>query len=161
MLDDVRKAVGKEAPDIVNPVIDKAEADGKITAAQAKRLHDTVANLVAGPPRRPPAAPRPARRGRARGHPRCLRGPCRADVDIAKPIIDEAVADKKITQAQSDQITDILGHKPSSASPARAGTRSRPRAPASSRPLPAGRRPPPDQAPGSASGTPYVPSSPA
>ena len=75
VLEDVHSAVAKQAPDIVGPVIDKAESDGKITAAQADKLRDAVGNLVGGKPRGgPPRGLAPARRRRARGAARRLRG---------------------------------------------------------------------------------------
>ena len=111
VLEDVRKAVAKEASDIVNPVIDKAEADGKITAAQAKRLHDTVGKLVGGPPRRPHRRVLDLRDEDVREviHD-AFEALAAKTPDIAKPIIDKAVADKKITEAEADQIRELQGH---------------------------------------------------
>src|SRR6185503_5249628 len=82
---------------------------------------------------------------------------------IAKPIIDKAVADKKITQKQADQITDMLSHK------LEFGMHGHREGPGPGRGhgpppglFPPGGPPPPDQAPGSSvPATPSVPSSPA
>ena len=48
VLDDIRKAVAKQAPDIAGPVIDKAESDNKITAEQADKLRQAAADIAAG-----------------------------------------------------------------------------------------------------------------
>ena len=110
MLEDIHAAVAKQAPDIVGPVIDKAEQDGKITAAQADRLRDAV-----GEPGRRQAARRPAADARRCATPTCAR--CcttpsrrspRSGPAIAKPIIDKALADKKITEAQADQLRELM-----------------------------------------------------
>jgi hypothetical protein len=112
VLDDIRKAVAKEAPAVVNPVIDKAETDGKITAAQADRLRDTVGKLAGGGP--PPDRPLRMLPLRDKDVREVIRDAFEAlaakTSDIAKPIIDEAVADKKITEAQADQIRRFQGH---------------------------------------------------
>ena len=113
MFEDVHAAVAKQASDIAGPVIDKAEKDGKITAAQADDLRDVVGGKLAGKPGSGPP-PKPDLRD--------------ADVrevledafdaiakkrsEIAKPIIDKAVADKKITEAQADRLRSMLNrHK--------------------------------------------------
>ena len=48
MLEDIRDAVAKQAPDIAGPVIDKAESDDKITAAQADKLRQAAQDLADG-----------------------------------------------------------------------------------------------------------------
>ena len=111
MLDDVRAAVAKQAPGITDPMIDKAESDGKITKAQADKLRETTKSLTAG---KPP-------KGRLDLDLRdadvrdvvhdSFEAVAKQTPKIAKPIIDKAVADKKITQKQADQITDMLSHK--------------------------------------------------
>ena len=113
VLEDVHSAVAKQAPDIAGPVIDKAEQDGKITSAQADKLRDAV-----GAERRQAAGRQAARR------PAAMLPLRDADVrevlhdafeaiaakraEIAKPIIDKAVADKKITETQADQLRKLL-----------------------------------------------------
>ena len=110
MLKDIRDAVAKQAPDIAGPVIDKAEQDGKITDAQADKLRQAAQDIADGK--------RPDIRGLGRD----------ADVQevihdafaaahekapgIAEPIIDKAVADKKITEAQADRIREMVRRKP-------------------------------------------------
>lgn len=113
VFEDVHEAVAKQAPDIAGPVIDKAEKDGKITAAQADDLRDAAGGKLPGKPGSGPP-PKPDLRD--------------ADVrevledsfdaiakkrsEIAKPIIDKAVADKKITEAQADRLRSMLNrHK--------------------------------------------------
>jgi hypothetical protein len=111
VLEDIREAVAKEAPAVVNPVIDKAEQDGKITAAQADRLRDTVGRLAGGgpPPGRPPRMLDLRDKDvRAVIHD-AFEALAAKTSDIAKPIIDKAVADKKITEAQAEQIRKFQG----------------------------------------------------
>ena len=126
VLEDIHSAVAKQAADIVGPVIDKAEQDGKITAAQAgqaaRRGRGSGRRQAA---RRPAADASAARRRRARGAARRLRGNrARSAPEIAKPIIDKALADKKITESQANQLRKLmsrdkggfpgprLGHRP-------------------------------------------------
>lgn len=111
VLEDIRAAVAKEAPDVVRPVIDKAEDDGKITAAQADRLRDAVGNLVGGKPRGAPPRDLDLRDEDVR---EVIHDAFEAlgakTTEIAKPIIDKAVADDKITEAQADRIRDMQRH---------------------------------------------------
>ena len=108
VLEDIHAAVAKQAPDIVGPVIDKAEQDGKITAAQADRLRD-----AAGEPGRRQAARRPPRMLDLRDEDvrevlhDAFEALAAKTPGIAKPIIDKAVEDKKITEAQADQLRDM------------------------------------------------------
>jgi hypothetical protein len=166
MLDDVRAAVAKQAPAVTGPIIDKAESDGKITKAQADKLRETTKALTGG---KPPE-------GRLDLDLRdadvrtvvhdAFEAVAKQTPKIAKPIIDKAVADKKITQKQADQITGMLSHKlefgvhrhgPGELGPGFGrGHRPPPGL------FPPGGPPPPDQAPGSSvPATPSVPSSPA
>ena len=48
VLEDIRDAVGKQAPEIAGPVIDKAENDNKITSAQADALRKAADDIAAG-----------------------------------------------------------------------------------------------------------------
>jgi hypothetical protein len=97
----VRKAIGAKAPDIAKPVIDKAVSDNDISQAQADRLSNVVADkrLSEADAKAlfsdPKAAPVffDVKAAIARQAP-----------DIAKPIVDQAVSDKKITSAQGDQL---------------------------------------------------------
>ena len=110
VLDDIRDAVAKQAPDIAGPVIDKAEKDGKITADQAAKLRQAAQDIADGK--------RPDIRGLGRD----------ADVQdvihdafaaahdkvpgIAEPIIKKAVDDKQITEAQADRIREMVRRGP-------------------------------------------------
>ena len=106
VLDDIRKAVAKQAPDIAGPVIDKAESDKKITAEQADKLRQAAADIAAGK--------RPDIRafGRDADVHEVIHDAFRAAAEkapgIAAPIIEQAVSDKKITQAQADRITQLV-----------------------------------------------------
>jgi hypothetical protein len=108
VLEDIRAAVGKQAADIAGPVIDKAEDDDKITAAQADRLRDAVGDLVGGKPRGAPPRLLELRDSDVREVLHDVFEAIAAKTPgIAKPIIDKAVADKKITEAQADQIRSM------------------------------------------------------
>jgi hypothetical protein len=89
-------------------VIDKAEQDGKITAAQADRLRDSLGKLVAGKPHGAPPRMLDLRDADVR---EVLHDAFEAlgakHAAIAKPIIDKALAGKKITEAQADQLRDM------------------------------------------------------
>jgi hypothetical protein len=109
VIGDIAQAIAKQAPSVAGPIIDQARSDGKITSAQVDQLKSAAADIAAGGPRA------------AFGH-----GALMADADvraivrdviealakqapsIAKPIIDQAVADKKLTQAQADEITEHI-----------------------------------------------------
>ena len=108
VLDDIHAAVAKQAPDIVKPVIDKAEQDGKITAAQADRLRDSLGKLIGGKPRGGPPRLLDMRDSDVR---EVLHDAFEAlaakHAAIAKPIIDKALADNKITEAQADQLRSL------------------------------------------------------
>jgi hypothetical protein len=108
VLEDVHAAVAKQAPDIVKPVIDEAEQDGKITAAQADRLRDLTASLTAGKPRGGPPRKLDLRDEDVREvlHD-AFEAVAAKTPGIAKPIIDKAVEDKKITEAQADQLKNM------------------------------------------------------
>jgi hypothetical protein len=89
-------------------VIDKAEDDDKITAAQADRLRDAVGDLVGGKPRGAPPRLLELRDSDVREVLHDVFEAIAAKTPgIAKPIIDKAVADKKITEAQADQIRSM------------------------------------------------------
>ena len=118
MLEDIREAVAKQAPEIAGPVIDKAEQDGKITEAQADKLRQAAQDLADGK--------RPDIRGLGRDadvheviHDAFAAAAEKAP-GIAEPIIDKAVADKKITEAQADRIRAMVkrGARPSGPGPA-------------------------------------------
>jgi hypothetical protein len=97
----VRQAIAAKAPDIAKPVIDKAVSDGDISQAQADRLSKVVADT------RLSQADAKALYSDAKAAPVFFdvkAAIARQAPDIAKPIVDKAVSDKKITQAQGDQL---------------------------------------------------------
>jgi hypothetical protein len=108
VLEDVHAAVAKQAPDIIEPVIDDAEQDGKITAAQADRLREAADTLFAGKPRGGPPRKLDLRDEDVREilHD-AFEAVAAKTPGIAKPIIDKAVEDKKITEAQADQLRNM------------------------------------------------------
>jgi len=158
VLEGVRAAVAKQAPGITDPIIDKAESDGKITKAQADKLRETAKSLGAGKPPKPLDLDLRDADVRTVVHD-AFEAVAKQTPKIAKPIIDQAVGDKKITQKQADQITDMLSNKHRRGlhvgpGPGRGHKRHGFGPPAGP--------PPPGQAPGSSQpATPSVPSSPA
>ena len=110
VLKDVRDAVADQAPAIAGPVIDKAENDGKITEAQADKLRQAAQDLADGK--------RPDIRGLGRDEDvrAVIKDAFAAAHDkapgIAAPIIDKAVADDKITEAQADRIRQLVRRGP-------------------------------------------------
>jgi hypothetical protein len=98
---DVRTAIAAKAPDIARPVLDKAVSDGDISQAQADRLASIVADkrLASADARGlfndPKAAPVffEVKAAIAREAP-----------GLAKPVVDKAVADNKLTRAQGDAL---------------------------------------------------------
>ena len=124
VLEDVHEAVAKQADDIAGPIIDKAEQDGKITAAQADRLRDAAGSLAAGKPRgiRPRNLELRDEDVREVLHD-VFEAIAAKTPDIAKPIIDKAVEDKKITEAQADQLRNMQRRFKSGPGPATAAAR--------------------------------------
>ena len=111
VLEDVHAAVAKQADDIAGPIIDKAEQDGKITAAQADRLRDAASSLAAGKPRDVKPRNLELRDADVREVLHDVFEAIAAKTpEIAKPIIDKAVEDKKITEAQADQLRNMQRH---------------------------------------------------
>ena len=129
VLEDVRTAVSKQVPDIVGPVIQKAQDDGKITAAQADKLRATAQSIADGKHAGLPEL------FRDRDVHQVIRDSFAAVTkkvpDIAEPIIAKAAADGKITDKQADRIREAVKHLPPApastgrlrASPARHSTR--------------------------------------
>lgn len=125
-------AARQQAPAIAEPIIQKAVDDKKITSDQANQIRDQLKNAPFPP--FPFFGPGPGPGGFGGG---CGPGALHFDKDvaavlddihqaveqkqpktmkevlaIANPIIDKAVADKKITQAQANDIRAKLQHAP-------------------------------------------------
>jgi hypothetical protein len=101
VVQDVRTAIAAKAPDIAKPVIDKAVSDGDISSEQGVRLSKVVSD------KRLSRADAEALFGDAKVAPvffEVKAAIARQAPDIAKPIVDEAVSDKKITQEQGDRL---------------------------------------------------------
>ncbi len=109
VLGDIAKAVAQKAPGVAGPIIDKAAAAGTITGAQADELRAAASDLASGG------------RGALMAHRDLLADAgVRAVVhdvvkalaaqapSVAKPIIDKAVSDGTITQAQADRLTQRI-----------------------------------------------------
>jgi hypothetical protein len=110
VLEDIREAVAKQAPDVAGPIIDKAREDDKITEAQADKLRDAAQALADG--KHPDPGDLDLRDADVRDviHD-AFRALARRAPDIADPIIDKAVADDKITEAQADRIREMIERK--------------------------------------------------
>ncbi len=108
----IHDAVEQKAPQIADPIIQKAQDAGDITSAQADQLRALIKAKAGG---QPPS-----------GDPRTLFGNSKVRAvlqsifeatskqvpTIAEPIIQKAVDDKRITSAQADQIRNRLNNPP-------------------------------------------------
>jgi hypothetical protein len=109
VLESIAKAVAQQAPTVARPIIEHAAAAGTITSAQADELKSAASDLASG--------------GRAAllAHRDLLADRDVRDVirdvvkalatqapSIAKPIIDKAVSDGTLTQAQADELTQHI-----------------------------------------------------
>jgi hypothetical protein len=101
----IRTAVLAAAPGIVNPIIDQAVTDGKLTAAQAATAKQELTDLQAG--RRPSAdALALLKDSGARAVAQsAFAAIAKQAPAIAAPVIASAVSAGTITQAQADQLT--------------------------------------------------------
>ncbi len=108
VLDAVRKAVLEQAPGIVQPILDQAVKDGKLTQAQADTAEQALADLKAG--KRPSAdALALLRDEQARAVVRqATQAVAKQAPTIAGPIVDQAVKDGKLTQAEGDRLKQRL-----------------------------------------------------
>ena len=105
VLEDIHAAVAKQAPDIVKPRDRQGRAGRQDHRGAGRPAARHAGNLIGGKPH-----------GDRRGCSTCATPTCarccttpsrrspRSTPDIAKPIIDKALADKKITEAQADQL---------------------------------------------------------
>jgi ribosomal protein S20 len=105
VVESIEKAVAAGAPAIVNPIIDQAVTDGKLTAAQAATAKQAVTDLQAG--QRPSAdALALLRDADARAVAQSAAAAVAKQAPtVAAPIISAAVTAGTITQAQADQLT--------------------------------------------------------
>jgi hypothetical protein len=108
----IHEAMEQQAPEIAEPIIQKAEDAGDITGDQADRLRDLV---KADGDRKPPS-----RNLRTLLMDRDVRNVLNDVFEakaekapgIAEPIIDKAVDEKNITSAQADDIRERVKHAP-------------------------------------------------
>jgi polyhydroxyalkanoate synthesis regulator phasin len=106
---DVAQAVAKQAATIAGPIIDKAAAAGTITSAQADALRSAASDLASGDRRTLMGHRDLLSSAAVRGVVHDVVKAVAAQApSIAKPIIDQAVADGKLTQAQADQLTQRI-----------------------------------------------------
>jgi hypothetical protein len=111
VLDQIRVAVAKKAPEIAGPIIQKAEDDGDITSDQADKLRDAAQAIADG--ERPDLDRSLLRDSDVRAVIHDVFEAVRDQAsDIAEPIIDKAVDDGKITSDQADEIRDMLKNGP-------------------------------------------------
>jgi hypothetical protein len=110
VLGDIHQAVEKQAPAIADPVIKKAQDDGKITSSQADQLRAAAQAIADG--KRPDANVRTLLSDadvRQVVHD-AFAAAAKQTPSIAEPIIKKAVDDKKITSSQADQIRSKLNN---------------------------------------------------
>src|SRR4051794_7140530 len=101
VIQDVRKAIAAKAPGIAGPVVDKAVSDGDISQAQGDRLKKVVDD------ERLSRTDAQALFGDAKVAPvffEVKAAIAREAPGIAKPIVDKAVDDDKLTRAQGDRL---------------------------------------------------------
>lgn len=119
-LEQVWQAVATQAPSIAKPILDQAVTDKKITQAQEDAFLARLSrapgkgpepSTAEAPPPGPPTAQEFAVRRQV------FEAIRRQLPSIAKPILDKAVADKSITQAQEDQILKRLTDGPAGMKP--------------------------------------------
>jgi hypothetical protein len=112
----IHEAVAKKAPDIADPVIQKAQDNGDITSDQADKLRAAAQAIADG--KRPDLDRSLLRDADVRKVIRDAFAAARDQApDIGEPIIQKALDDKKITSAQADQLRDMLKNAPPFALP--------------------------------------------
>jgi hypothetical protein len=112
VLRQIHEAVEKKAPEIADPIIQKAQDAGDITSDQADKLRAAAQAIADG--KRPDASVHQLLRDSdVRKVVRdAFAAAAKQAPDIAEPILDKAVADKKITSAQADKIRERLKNPP-------------------------------------------------
>ena len=107
----IHEAVAKKAPEIADPVIQKAEDDGDITGDQADKLRAAAQAIADG--KRPDVDRALLRDADVRNVIRDAFAAARKQApDIGEPIIQKALDENKITSAQADQIREQLKNPP-------------------------------------------------
>ena len=111
MFGDIHQAVEKKAPEIAEPVIEKAEGSGDITSAQADKLRAAAKAIADG--KRPDAARSLLNDADVRKVVQdAFAAAAKQAPGIAEPIIQKALDDKKITSAQAADIRAKLKRMP-------------------------------------------------
>jgi polyhydroxyalkanoate synthesis regulator phasin len=106
VIGDIAQTIAKQAPSVAGPIIDQARSDGKITGAQADELKTAASDIASGGPRAAFSHGDLMADAGVRAVVRdVIQALARQAPSIAKPIIDQAVADGKLTRAQADEIT--------------------------------------------------------
>ena len=107
MLERVLAAIAAEVPRIARPILDRAVAEGTISREERHALLHELTD----PDRAPAGACRlsPGARGVLR---EALAAVRRASPQIAAPILHEAVADERLTEAQERRILERLRSSP-------------------------------------------------
>jgi hypothetical protein len=101
VVESVRKAIAAKAPGLAKPVVDKAVSDGDISQAQADRLSSVVADKKLS---RTDAQALFADAKVAPVFFEVKAAIAREAPGIAKPIVDQAVSDGKVTRALGDEL---------------------------------------------------------
>lgn len=111
----VKEAAVKEAPDVAEPVISRSEKAGNITAEQANELRAAAQGLADGKSPRELAPTVDLRDWDVRVVIRdAFDALSRRAPGLAKPIIDDAVNSREITESQAGEIRDRIasgGHR--------------------------------------------------
>jgi hypothetical protein len=111
VLERVHEAIAANAPSIVKPILDRAVAEGAITRAErhAMLLELSGEAIVA---QEPAASVSLGARGALREALAAIRG---AAPGIARPILDQAVDEERLTPAQERRILERLRSSPARA----------------------------------------------
>jgi hypothetical protein len=110
VLERVLAAIAAEVPRIARPILDRAVAEGTISRDERHALLSELTDPDRAPAE--PAASSPGARGVLR---EALAAVRRASPQIAAPILREAVADERLTEAQERRILERLRSSPARA----------------------------------------------